>query len=407
MGKNVMRDERGLDYTTDSPDCVPLFCDALEHYLASSAQVMPTLEKLLERDPAMPMGLLFRAYLLKLAADPRFREPIRQCFETVSARPDLNDREQRHLAALSLWQADQMTDAVAVFDGIVVDYPKDMLALRVAHYLHFYGSGGKRMMDSLQVALEIWQTDDSYYGFLKGMQSFALEESGHYTEAEAAGLEALDINRKDIWAAHAVTHVYQMQSRFEEGLPFLESLLPEWHSANNFVYHLHWHKALQHIGLGNPLDALIVYDDALVEPLGDDFYLDVCNAASLLWRLEMSGLNVGDRWDQLHELSKNRIKDDELVFTSLHYLMAPAILGDAETVKAGLDHFHHWSTAKTTQGTVAKIVGETMATAITKLASEQKSEGVKLMESVQKEIYRIGGSHAQRHLFDQLINTYI
>ena len=401
-----MRDELGLDYTTDNPDCVQLFCEALENYLASSVQVMPSLEQLFEQDPAMPMALLFRAYLLKFAADPRFRAAINQCFDTVSARPDLNDREQRHLKALSLWQADQMTDAVAVFDGIVLDYPKDMLALRIAHHLHFYGSGGRQMMESLQVALENHETNDRYYGFLKGMHSFALEESGHYPEAEAAGLEALDINRKDIWAAHAVTHVYQMQSRFEEAISFIESRLPEWNSANNFVYHLHWHKALQHIGLGNLDQALIVYDEALVEPLADDFYLDVCNATSLLWRLEMSGSNVGDRWAPLHELSKNRVQDDELVFTSLHYLIAPAILGDAKTVKTGLDHFHHWSNANTSQGTVAKIVGETMATALTKLASEQKREGVTLMQSVQNEIYRIGGSHAQRHLFDQLINTY-
>ena len=105
-----MRDDLGLEYTTDNPDCVQLFCEALEHYLASSVQVMPTLEKLFEQDPAMPMALLFRAYLLKLAADPRFRGPINKCFETVAARPDLNDREQRHLKALSLWQADQMAE---------------------------------------------------------------------------------------------------------------------------------------------------------------------------------------------------------------------------------------------------------------------------------------------------------
>ena len=401
-----MRDELGLDYTTDNPHCVQLFTEVLENYLASSAQVMPSLEQLFEHDPVMPMAQLFRACLLKLAADPRFRVAINQCFNTVSARPDLNDRERRYLKALSLWQADQMADAVAVFDDIVLDYPKDMLALRIAHYLHFYGTGGKQMMKSLQVALQHHETDDRYYGFLKGMQSFALEESGYYPEAEAAGLEALDINRKDIWASHAVIHVYQMQSRFEEAIPFIESLLPEWNSANNFVYHLHWHKALLHIGLGNLDQALMVYDETLIDPLKDDFYLDICNATSLLWRLEMSGLNVGDRWAPLQELSKNRVQDDELVFSSLHYLIAPAILGDAKTVKAGLDNFHQWSNAKTSQGAVAKIVGESMAAALAKLASEQKREGVTLMQSVQKQIHRIGGSHAQRHLFDQLINTY-
>ncbi len=66
-----MRDELGLDYTTDNPDCVQLFCEALEHYLASSVQVMPTLEKLIEQDPAMPMALLFRAYLLKTCGRPQ------------------------------------------------------------------------------------------------------------------------------------------------------------------------------------------------------------------------------------------------------------------------------------------------------------------------------------------------
>ncbi|MBT3624505.1 MAG: tetratricopeptide repeat protein [Gammaproteobacteria bacterium] len=401
-----MHDELGLDYTTDNPTSLQLFTEALENYLASSAQVMPCLERLFEQDPTMPMALLFRAYLLKLAADPRFRAAIQQCFDSVSARPDLNDREQRYLKALSLWQADQMAEAAAVFDDIVLNYPKDMLALRMAHYLHFYGNGGRQMMESLQVALQHHEANDRYYGFLKGMHSFALEESGRYPEAEAAGLEALDINRKDIWAAHAVTHVYQMQSRFEEAIRFIESLLPEWTSANNFVYHLHWHKALLHIGLGNLDQALNVYDETLVEPLADDFYLDVCNATSLLWRLEMSGVKVGDRWAPLHELSKNRVQDNELVFTSLHYLITPAILGDAKTVKAGLDHFHHWSNAKTSQGTVAKIVGETMAKAVAKLASEQKHEGVTLMQSVQNQIYRIGGSHAQRHLFDQLINSY-
>ena len=73
-----MHDELGLDYTTDNPTSLQLFTEALENYLASSAQVMPCLERLFEQDPTMPMALLFRAYLLKLAADPRFRAAIQQ-----------------------------------------------------------------------------------------------------------------------------------------------------------------------------------------------------------------------------------------------------------------------------------------------------------------------------------------
>ena len=50
------------------------------------------------------------------------------------------------------------------------------------------------------------------------MQSFGLEESGEYPEAETFGRRAVEINSEDVWAAHAVTHVMQMQSRFDEEL---------------------------------------------------------------------------------------------------------------------------------------------------------------------------------------------
>ncbi|MBO6557125.1 MAG: tetratricopeptide repeat protein [Pseudomonadales bacterium] len=400
------KDEFDLSYTTTDDDTPALFCDALESYLASSTEVMPKLETVLEKDPTMPMAIMFRGYLMKLAADPRFRAPINTCYEAVANREDLNEREQMHRHAFDYWQHDRLEDAVKLFDAICEAYPRDMLAARVSHYLHFYGSGGQQMVDSLQHIINHWQPGDRFYGFLKGMQSFAHEELGDYAAAEAAGREALDINPADIWATHAVTHVLQMQSRFEEGVPFIESFSNQWHGINNFANHMHWHKALQHIGLDQLDEALTIYDALLVDPLEDDFYLDVCNAASLLWRLEMLGKNVGHRWEPLLELSRNRIEDDELVFPTLHYLMAPAVLGDAEAVEKGLQHFQRWTNDDTTQGSVARQVGLPMAQAIQEIASGHGAEGSARMAAIQDHIYLIGGSHAQRDLFSQLISHY-
>ncbi len=402
----MQTDQLGLEHTTDKSESIDMLMGVLDKYLGSRVDTMPALDELLAFDPDLPGAILFRAYLLKLAADPRFRNPINKCIEQLDTRDDLNERERHHLAALKQWHNDQLEDTVASFDTIVRDHPKDMLALRVAHYLHFYGSGGVQMLSSLDQVLDQWQPEDPFFGYLKGMQSFALEESGHYKDAEAAGREALEMNNADIWAAHAVTHVFQMQERFDEGVPFIESLAGNWDSANNFVNHMHWHKALQHIGQGEPGKALVIYDDLLVAPLADDFYLDVCNAASLLWRLTMLGVDVGDRWQELLEYSRNRVEDDELVFTTLHYLMAPVVLNDTDTTERGLSHFDKWASSATTQGEVCKQVGQTMARAIALFGTEQQDEGARLMSSVQKDIYRIGGSHAQRHLFDQLIDYY-
>jgi tetratricopeptide (TPR) repeat protein len=402
----MYQDELGLDYTCNHSDSPLEFSNVLEMYLASHNDTMPELANLLRSEPEMPMALLTRAYILKLGADPRFRVPIRACYEALIGRDDLNPREQLHLAALDLWQQEQLDATSAAFDAIVTRFPKDMLALRVAHYLHFYGKGAGPMMTSLDSVRGHWDESDRFYGYLKGMQAFALEESGRYEKAELAGREALEINAADIWAAHAVTHVFQMQQRFDEGVPFIESLVDNWQDANNFVNHLHWHNALQHIGKGDLKRALNIYDEQLVAPIQDDFYLDLCNSTSLLWRLAMLGVDVGNRWQYLAELSRNRVTDDELVFTTLHYLMVPAILQDTTTINRCLEHFNEWASMPTTQGEVSRRVGQTMAEAITLFGSHKYAEGVQQMQSVKEEIHQIGGSHAQRQLFNQLIDYH-
>lgn len=400
-----MQDELGLEHTTRNADALKLLADALEEYLASTAATLPALEKVLQADPDLPMGMLMRAYLLKLAADPRFRQPIEMTVAALAAR-DLNQRERRHLHALELWQQDRLEQTASAFDAIATDYPRDLLALRAAHYLHFYTSGGPAMRTSLAGAINAWSPGERYYGYLKGMESFALEESGDFEAAEASGRQAIEHNRGDIWAAHAVAHVYQMQGRFSEGIRFIESLSEAWAGANNFVNHMHWHKALQFIGNGDLKAAVELYDNHLTQPLADDFYLDVCNAASLLWRFDMLGISTGDRWQQLIEYARARAADDELVFSSLHYLMALALAGDTTAARDCLQHFETWAARDSSQGLVARDAGLPMARAILMIAEGRYRDGARQLQAVRQNIQLIGGSHAQRDLFTQVIDRY-
>jgi tetratricopeptide (TPR) repeat protein len=234
------------------------------------------------------------------------------------------------------------------------------------------------------------------------MHSFGLEESGMYASAEEAGRLAIELNKNDLWAAHAVAHVMQMQARYLEGIDWLNALLPGWTRANNFIYHLYWHKALFHIGLSDHVSALAVYDTFLVQPLADDFYLDVCNASSLLWRLEMHGIDVGERWQALESYSVARIQDDELVFVSLHYLMTPARLQNSTVNQQALRHFETWAGLETTQGSVAKRVGLPLARAMISLGKGEYQLAASTIALIQNDIVNIGGSHAQRHLFEQM-----
>ncbi len=235
------------------------------------------------------------------------------------------------------------------------------------------------------------------------MHSFGCEEAGDYTQAEALGKQAVELNSTDQWAVHAVAHVMQMQERFGEGVNWLTGRAADWANSNNFVNHIHWHEALFELGRDAPERALEIYDEQLIAPLNDDFYLDVCNAASLLWRLEMRGLDVGDRWQALTPF-QTRTGDTELIFCTLHYLMAPARLGDQTAISQALDSLDKWQQEPSTQGEIVAEVGLPLANAICLLGQQAYAEATELLETTQPALAKIGGSHAQRALFTDLQN---
>ena len=386
--------------TASSQDSVIAFDNILHLYLSSKSTVMAELDKLLVMDPEMPMAHLFRAYLLKLASDPRLRQVSGACLKAAQQLP-MNAREQLHSAALATWFDGDSTKTLGILEQLLEQYPQDILALKIAHHLHFYSGDAVQMQRSIARAAKHYAPDHPLYGYILGMHSFGLEESGEYREAEKLGRQAVELNPDDQWAAHAVTHVMQMESRFSDGIAWTGKLLPSWQESNNFIFHIHWHQALFYLGENNLDAALGIYDTQLAAPLKDDFYLDVCNAASLLWRIEMLGGNVADRWQALRDYSA-RTADDELVFCTLHYLMAPARLGDDEQIKQALSDLAHWKQQDSTQAEIVREVGEPLAKAICDLGAGRYADAAASISDLSPNLHRIGGSHAQRHLFDDM-----
>ena len=93
------------------------------------------------------------------------------------------------------------------------------------------------MRDVLAGALPSWDEGVPGYGFVLGCYAFALEETGDYAAAERAGREAVECNSSDIWAAHAVAHVFEMTGRPHEGVAWVDSLQSNWAGCNNFAFH--------------------------------------------------------------------------------------------------------------------------------------------------------------------------
>jgi tetratricopeptide (TPR) repeat protein len=389
-----------LPFTAASHACVAEFEEAVESYLAARPDTMVLVERLIERDPDMIMAVCFRGYLLRLAAHPKLAGAIAACLERVQELVDqklANPRERQHAHALQLWCADRADDALEVLEDLLKQQPLDMLALRIAHYLHFYNGRGEDMRDSTARVLDAWPQQHAHYDYLLGMHAFGLEESAQYEPAMEFGQRAVAANPADIWATHAVAHVYQMQGRHTEGLDWLDGLRDQWENTNNFRNHVVWHGALHYIGIGQPDEALKVYDDLLAETIADDFYLDVCNNAALLWRLQFLGLDIGGRWDAMVELCAKHAHDKELVFASLHYLIPLAVTGADEAGEL-LQTLRAWGASDTEQGSVCAGVGIALAQAIVQ-APENPEQAAETLAQHRADMYLVGGSKAQRDLF--------
>ena len=90
---------------------------------------------------------------------------------------------------------------------------------------------------------------------------------------------------------------------------------------------------MYHLELGDFAKVLSLYDSGfrdLASPLtggAPDLYIDVQNAASMLFRLGRHGVDVGDRWMEIADKAETRIGDCQSAFTLPHWMMALAATG--------------------------------------------------------------------------------
>jgi tetratricopeptide (TPR) repeat protein len=401
----VHRDRRGNEVTAAGGEAVALLDDTFEAFLGFRLATGDLLKSALTADRDMAMASITKGCFLKLFADARFAPKVTSAIETahrsIAAR-GATDRESRHLAALETWHKTGLLEATALWDGILADHPRDVLALRLAHLGHFYLGSAKAMLDSLDRALPGWDASVPGYGFLMGCRAFALEEAGELEAAEAVGRQALDMNPKDLWAAHAVAHTLEMRGQARRGIAFLEALEDRWTDCNNFSGHVHWHRALFHLDLAHHDQVLDLYDKRIrAEP--NDEYLDICNGASMLWRLQEEGVDVGPRWEELAERATARIKDRDLLFANMHYLMALTASGRREAAADLVTVLEDFAGAESSMmAAVARDVALPLGRAMLALQDGQSAAALDLLLQARPEFYRIGGSHAQRDLFERM-----
>ncbi|MBL8836733.1 MAG: tetratricopeptide repeat protein [Alphaproteobacteria bacterium] len=396
----MQHDRWGLALTTDVPEAARQFDATLDGLLAFHTDTGLALKAALTADPQMALAHCTAGCFLKMfgsrAADERARKSLAKAQEAAKGA---SERERRHVAALAAWCDDDWPAAIAAWDDILALHPHDVLALKLAHYLIFYRGDSAGMRDSTARVLPRWSKDVPGYGYVLGCHAFGLEESGDFAAAERTGREATAINPADIWATHAVAHVMEMQDRADEGIAWIDRHTGEWTKINFFTGHVWWHMALFRLERGE-IDAALALYDAHVWAEPSDQYLDICNAASLLWRIEESGGSVGSRWQALLPKVEPRLADTVLPFADAHYAMALVGAGriaEAQALAARL------KAVATPDARLAHAVSLAAVEALVAVGRGDAAWACKRLLQVRPLFVALGGSHAQRDIFERTL----
>lgn len=400
----TMTDACGYAVSLDDPAARDAWNACVAAFLAHGAATPQHLGAALAAAPGFALGHAAMGFFQLLLGRRETVAAAREALARAQAAAHAGGadaRERAHVAALETALSGRLFAAADQLDAILARWPRDSLAMKLSHAIRFVLGDAAGMRRSVEAVADAFR-DHPHAGYAAGCHAFALEETAAYAEAEARGREGLALAPDDAWGLHAVAHVYEMTARPENGVRLLVGATGQWAHCNNFGGHVWWHLALFHLDRGATEPALALYDSRVRATRTDD-YRDIANAASLLARLQIEGVAVGARWEELAALAAGRVEHGGNVFADLHYLLA---LNGAGRTAEGLRLTERLAAEAAGAGDMAGVAAEAGAPAARGLcafaAGEHRAAYRQLMQAW-RVLPRIGGSHAQRDVFMRLM----
>ena len=306
------------------------FNHAVRGYLAYRADAPARLRQLLAADPDFALGKSSRAISpCWPSTAPACRRPAMRWRRPGDCSADATRREQAHVAALAHWidgDIDATLAAVggdprrasarrarlppAPLPGLLVRPPRRDGARRPMPPTSAgarSSPAGRRCSPAAALRTRSWATTPS---------------------PRPPAARRSRWRPGDLWAAHGVAHVLEMQGRHDEGIAWLAAWSPTGRAATTSC-----------IICGGTAGSIIssgasstrcwpsTTATSAISPRrsrrrNPDIYIDVQNAASMLFRLERQGIDVGNRWSELADKAEARIGDCLSAFTLPHWMMA-------------------------------------------------------------------------------------
>ena len=412
---NRIEDRYGLPLSTISTAAAERMVEGVDLLLEQNFGPDERFQQAVEADEGFALAHAGLAYAYMVGA--RVADARKSAEQAQTLAPGISRREQQQIDAIALWTNGKGQEALALVQQHLAEFPRDMIMVRLAQRLYVLGcsSAGACVPNYPQELFTLMKRVAPEYGddwAFQGQYAFAHHENGLLNEALELAEKSLAQRPTNAVASHSIAHVYFELGDAAGGTDFLARWLPGFDNRAPYHVHLSWHLALFELAMGHYGRALHLYDSDIRPSVVAKSAISLNDSASLMWRLQMYGAAAPP--ELMGELSTQAAPAAERpgpAFRDSHAALAFAVAADDQSMARMMDGLRDVADKGD------KLAGEVtlpLVQGISAFVHQDYKEAVRLMEPLFgqdarfDQLARIGGSHAQREVFeDTLVEAYL
>ncbi|MCX7383538.1 MAG: tetratricopeptide repeat protein, partial [Alphaproteobacteria bacterium] len=157
----MRHDAQGLVLTTASDAAAAAYDHLVNGYLKYRLDLPQRLKALLAEDPEFGLAHCIQGYFTMLAYKQSV-VPMAAKSEAAARRftEHATLRERAHVDALAAWIAGDLDRAIALWEHILAEHPRDVIAFRLAHFVNFWLGRPQDMLASVERVMPAWSSAD-------------------------------------------------------------------------------------------------------------------------------------------------------------------------------------------------------------------------------------------------------
>lgn len=395
------RDRYDLPLTTGSDSAAASYRDGVDRILSAWYGAGEAFDRAIVEDPTFALAHIARARIHQMNME--VTEARAKAAHARQLAASASERERQHVEIMAAAIEGKPKLALTGAERHLEEFPRDALVLSLLlGAFGLYAFSGRTDHDAAKLA--ICERNARHYGedwwFLTYL-GWSHTEAGNARTGRTLSERAIELRAENASAAHGLSHALFEQGDIAAGRSFLSGWLPAHDRASFLHGHLSWHVALSALDAGDLDGALEIYRQHIRPPNSRYPPLNVfTDAASLLWRLSLAGrAGLEPHWREVAAYGDRFFPRAGQHFADVHYALVAAATG-SEALETRLAEME----AREADGRLAPgpaAIG--LCRGIRAFAEGDNDNAIRILEPLMPAVVRIGGSHAQRELWEDTL----